>query len=116
MSASGLEAERAAEQYLKQQGLRFKQRNFNSRFGEIDLIMMDEHTLVFVEVRYRRNSRFASPAETVNASKQNKLRRTADYFLQSQRLVNKVPCRFDVVSLTGALGPQAQIQWIKNAF
>lgn len=116
MSTSGPQAERAAEKYLKQQGLRPKQRNFNSQFGEIDLIMMDGPTCVFVEVRYRNSASFVTPAETVNASKQAKLRRTAEYFLQSQRLLDKVPCRFDVVSITGQLGPKAEIIWIKNAF
>lgn len=112
----GTEAERRAEKYLKQQGLRLKQRNFNSQFGEIDLIMTDGASCVFVEVRYRNSSKFVTPAETVNAAKQARLRRTAEYFLQVERLGDSVPCRFDVVTITGQLGPEADILWIKNAF
>jgi len=116
MFNSGTEAERSAEKYLKQQGLRLKQRNFNTQFGEIDLIMMDGPTCVFVEVRYRNRASFVTPAETVNAAKQARLRRTAEYFLQVERLGDSIPCRFDVVSITGQLGPRAEILWIKNAF
>lgn len=116
MTASGAQAERMAEKFLRKQGLRLKERNFSSRFGEIDLIMMDGSACVFVEVRYRNSSAFGSPAETVNETKQNKLRRTAEYFLQMQQLSEKVSCRFDIVSITGQLGPDAGIQWIQNAF
>lgn len=116
MIARGDKAERIAEKFLRQQGLRLTQRNFSSQFGEIDLIMMDGPACVFVEVRYRNTDAFGSPAETVNTAKQGRLRRTAEYFLQSRRLDEKVPCRFDIVSITGPLGPEAFIHWIKDAF
>lgn len=116
MIARGDQAERLAEKFLKQQGLRLRERNFSSAFGEIDLIMMDGPACVFVEVRYRKNAAFGSPAETVNLAKQNKLRRTAQHFLQTLKLNDRVACRFDIVSITGQLGPEAIIHWIKDAF
>lgn len=116
MIPRGDQAERIAEKFLQQQGLRLTRRNFSSQFGEIDLIMMDGAACVFVEVRYRNSSAFGSPAETVNVSKQSRLRRTAEYFLQTQGLGDKLACRFDIVSVTGQLGPEASILWIKDAF
>jgi putative endonuclease len=121
-SLRGTAAEREAENYLLSRGLTLLQRNYRCKAGEIDLVMRDEQVCVFVEVRYRKHTKFGSPAETVDYFKQQKLRRTAQYFLQSQRLLDKVPCRFDVVSVThpgntnGGEAMQLTIDWIDNAF
>ena len=68
--ARGVVIERAAECYLQQQGLQTIAQNFQRRGGEIDLIMREGATLVFVEVRFRKTDRFGSPVESVTASKQ----------------------------------------------
>ena len=104
-----------ARDFLYRQGLRDFQLNFRSRYGEIDLIARDKETLVFVEVRYRQDASFGSPVATVTHGKQQKIIRTARYFLQKNGLTNRMPCRFDVVGITGEPG-QLEYQWIKNAF
>lgn len=104
-------AEDAAQQYLISQGLTPVARNYRSRFGEIDLIMQHASTLVFVEVRYRTNSTYGSSAATVTASKQNKIRQTAQQFIIDKKLSANLALRFDVVGMSGT-----QTQWIKGAF
>jgi Holliday junction resolvase-like predicted endonuclease len=71
--AAGGRWEREAEVYLHCQGLKTLARNFNCRVGEIDLVMEDGECLVFAEIRYRKNNRFGSGAETVTRSKQGRL-------------------------------------------
>jgi putative endonuclease len=107
--------ERSAEIFLCRQGLTVVERNYNCRVGEIDLIMYDQSSLVFVEVKYRGNTGFGSGADSVTQQKQLRISRTAAYFLsRNQRLAN-VPCRFDVISISGRRG-STQTDWIKNAF
>lgn len=94
----GRKAEESALHYLESKGMRLVVRNFRTRRGEIDLIMQDGKELVFVEVRSRSSQAFGSPAETVSASKQAKIRKTALFFLQQRHLL-ETPCRFDVVGV-----------------
>ena len=108
----GKTAEDKALSYLQRHGLRLLQRNYRSRGGEIDLIMQQAGTLVFVEVRYRKSSRFGSAAESVTAAKQHKLLNTASHFLQQRGM--DAPCRFDVVGISGS--HQTEIEWIRDAF
>lgn len=112
---SGGQAEQLALQFLKRKGLSLVARNVRGPQGEIDLIMREQNTLVFIEVRLRRNQRYVSAAESVNHSKQQKLWATAQHYLQQQKLLDKVPCRFDVVALN-SLEKNASIDWISNAF
>jgi putative endonuclease len=109
----GKDAEDRACHYLQAQGLQLLQRNYRSKRGEIDLILQDSDSLVFVEVRYRRHPEFGSAAESVDRRKQSRLIACAQYFLQTHPLACRQPCRFDVVSVTG---PKADIEWIPNAF
>lgn len=112
MSNAGAQAESWAAQYLLQQGLKPVEQNYRSRFGEIDLIMRDGATLVFVEVRLRRNAAFGGAAASIDARKQQRLVRTAQQYLAG--LAHAPPCRFDAVLLDGAHG--GGLQWLKNAF
>ncbi len=105
-----------AQQYLIEKGLIYIQRNFRSKMGEIDLIMQDTNTLVFVEVRYRKNTFFGEAVETVDRRKQIKLIRTAEYYLAYHEKYAKMPCRFDVVGLHGHENQAIEFNWIKNAF
>ena len=107
----GKKAELAAETFLISKGLRPICRNFTCKRGEIDLIMQDNDTYVFIEVRQRQNAMFGSAAETVTAQKQQKVRLSAQLFLQQKRLFEKVAMRFDVVAIT-----QGKIDWIEAAF
>ncbi len=104
--------ESLALQYLQQQGLGLVLRNFRCRYGEIDLICRSAEHWVFVEVKYRQHSHFGGAVAAVTLQKQQKLARTASYFLQQQR--SQAPCRFDVVAISGAA--PYRIEWIKNAF
>lgn len=108
-------AEDLAQRFLQQKGLIALQQNYRCRRGEIDLIMRDQGAIVFVEVRYRRRSGFGSGAESVTKHKQKKLVATAQYFLGSYGGGSSVPCRFDVVSITGS-GSSLSLTWIPNAF
>jgi putative endonuclease len=106
----GQAKERLAESFLLGHQLRLLVRNHRCRFGEIDLVMQDGQVLVFVEVRYRRSTRYGTPAETVDSRKRRRLVLAARHYLQTSR--SQAPCRFDVVAIHG----QDKIHWIRNAF
>jgi putative endonuclease len=112
MTTRGAQAEQLAAQYLQQQGLKLVVQNYRSRFGEIDLIMQDGTTVVFIEVRLRRNASFGGAAASIDARKQKRIISTAQQYLAG---LARVPtCRFDAVLLDDAHGDD--MQWIKNAF
>jgi putative endonuclease len=108
-------SEDIAAEFLQRQGLELLVTNYRYRTGEIDLIMIDDQTLVFVEVKQRRDSQLGRPEESVGMAKQAKLRRTAASYLQRHDRSQSWPCRFDVVAITGS--PHAPVcRWIQNAF
>lgn len=109
----GKDAEDRACQYLQSRGLQLLQRNYRSRRGEIDLILQDKDSLVFVEVRYRSHSRFGSAVESVDRRKQSRLIACAQHYMLTHADNCQQPCRFDVVSI---MGPGAAVEWIPNAF
>ncbi len=110
MRSQGEQAEQRACDYLQSRGVHLVDRNVHCRFGEIDLIMQQGEQLLFVEVKYRRRSGFGGAAAAVTASKQRKLRQTAQWYLQ-QKHWGERPCRFDVVAIDGE-----QFTWIQDAF
>lgn len=111
MNNLGADAEQIAATYLQQQGLTLISSNYHCRFGEIDLIMRDGKTLVFVEVRMRSNASFGGAGMSITLSKQQKLTRTAEHYLQQH---GSAACRFDVVLMTK---PSIEnIEWLRNAF
>jgi len=112
---SGTYWEKTAESFLRAQGLELLQRNFSSRFGEIDLIMEDKQTLVFVEVKYRSNDHHGSGAEAVTFHKQGRISRTAAWFLAKNPDRAECVCRFDVISIDPKKRDRG-INWIKSAF
>ena len=112
MNNAGAQAEQWAAQYLQQQGLKLIAQNYRGRFGEIDLIMQDGMSLVFIEVRLRRNTGFGGAVASIDTRKQQRIIRTAQQYLAT--LANTPPCRFDVVLMDDVQG--VQMQWLKNAF
>lgn len=104
---AGAVAEERALLHLVQQGLSLVQRNYRYKGGELDLVMRDGDTLVFVEVRQRASMRFGGAVASVNHAKQVKLVKTAQHYLQKQP--SMPPCRFDVVAVDGE-----QLSWLKN--
>ena len=112
----GRHAESLALDYLTSGGLRLVARNFRCRLGEIDLVMHDRDCLVFVEVRYRKTSRFASASESVDFRKQKKLLGAASFFVSRHARFRDMRMRFDVVALDGPSRDRMRLQWIRDAF
>jgi putative endonuclease len=108
--ARGSAAEQLACRHLQAAGLHLRESNYHCRFGELDLIMQAGETLVFVEVRQRRSSRFGSGADSIDHRKRQRLLAAASHYLQ--RLPQLPPCRFDVVAIDG----DNHIDWIIGAF
>ncbi len=111
----GVFAEKTACNFLENKNLKLVQKNYRTPYGEIDAIMLDQDSLVFVEVRFRKSIKYGTPAETVNLQKQRKLRASAAHFLQKHQKFSNFPCRFDIVALTGDPGT-GTVDWIQNAF
>ncbi len=105
----GQRAEQAAEGFLLRQGLHLVERNFRKPFGEIDLVLKDHETLIFVEVRKRSHRGFADGAESIDRRKQQRLLRTAEAYLQDRHWSG--PVRFDVV----VLDAHDRIEWLQDA-
>lgn len=108
----GAQAEQLAAQFLQRHGLSLLHCNYRCRYGEIDLIMRDGETLVFVEVRLRSRQDFGGAAASIGAIKQARLLKTAQHYLSS--LKHMPACRFDAVLLQK--GDSSGIEWVKNAF
>lgn len=104
-------AERIAATFLQQQGLILIEKNFRCKYGEIDLLMREGETLVFIEVRLRSNEKFGGAALSINQAKQQKLNRTAAHYLQTHGDCN---CRFDVILMQTT--DVNAVEWLKNAF
>ena len=113
--AIGKQAEQQAREFLETKGLRYLQANYHCSHGEIDLIMQDGHMLVFIEVRSRHPSTYGNVLETITPRKQQKIMKTALYFLKENRLLKKPYYRFDVVGIEYKTG-RIDVHWIKNAF
>lgn len=122
---TGDENETLVATYLQKQGLTVLYRNFHCRQGEIDLICLQPETntqfpstndtLVFVEVRFRRYIGYGDGLESVNYRKQQKIIRTAKFFLCTRPKFADLACRFDVVAVT-LRDNKSEIEWIQNAF
>lgn len=109
---SGARAERLAAAFLISRGLEPIAQNYRTRRGEIDLIMRDGKTLVFVEVRLRTNRYYGDGMDSVTARKRARIIAAAQAYLQS---LSRVPaCRFDVVALATLDGDA--IEWVRDAF
>ena len=104
---TGTKAENDALIFLQGQGLIPVTRNFRCRLGEIDLIMQDGNTLVFIEVRKRKNRLYGGAAASITPAKQQKIIKTAYFYLQRYKTLPA--CRFDVVAWDGNI-----CQWLKN--
>lgn len=110
-SETGRAAEIQAREHLQQQGLRLLAQNWLARGGELDLVMLDGDTVVFVEVRYRRHEAWGGALESIDGRKQQRLILAAQQFLQKENRWSKHPCRFDVIALS-----PTRLDWLKNAF
>lgn len=111
----GAQVEAAARDHLLAAGLRALAANAQSRRGELDLVMRDGDTVVFVEVRYRRSAAFGGGFASVDAGKRRRLVLAARQFLATHRDLRDAPCRFDVIDASG--DPAAPtLKWLRDAF
>jgi putative endonuclease len=103
--------------FLQKKGLTLLAKNFRHRQGEIDLIMRQDHTLVFVEVRYRKKDFFGSAEESITYRKQQSIISTAKYFLMKNKLWDSA-CRFDAITIKPSKQPfkTHDINWVVSAF
>jgi putative endonuclease len=108
--AVGLDAEQQAARYLTDRGLVLLESNYTCKGGELDLVCDDHGTLVFVEVRSRKDARYGAPEETISAAKRRRIVRAARHYLVS-RCVEEPACRFDVVVIEGD-----QVRYLPDAF
>jgi putative endonuclease len=112
---AGTAAEQAACEHLSAAGCQLLARNVGFRVGELDLVMREGQTVVFVEVRMRRDNRFGGALASVDAGKRRKVARAAQAWLAAHPRLAQSPCRFDVVSVTnGVDGPHCE--WLRAAF
>lgn len=109
--AKGSDSEQLACTYLQEHGLTLVEQNFSSRYGEVDIIMRESDTLVFVEVRYRKNNHFGGAAASVTPAKQQKIIKTALSY--QQRHAPNDGIRFDIFAIEG---DSTKVEWLKNAF
>jgi len=111
MNRAGVRAEELCADLLRRAGLRVLARNWRCRHGEIDLVAEEGRTLVFAEVRYRRDARYGGAAESVTAAKRARLVAAARLYLTR---CPEMDCRFDVMLLDAL--EASRVQWIRNAF
>lgn len=109
--AVGMQYEERAVQYLAGCGYRVVARNYRCRKGEIDIIAKDGPYLCFIEVKYRKEGKFGGALKAVNLSKQQRISKTALYYLMEHGYTDNTPCRFDVLGVTAD-----HMELIKNAF
>lgn len=110
---SGQLAEDAAARYLVRQGLTVLARNFRCRGGEIDLVCRDRKTLVFVEVRLRRNANYGGAGASITGTKQRRVILAAQHYLLAHA-ASESDCRFDCILLDGT--EETDIEWLRDAF
>ena len=111
----GRKGEAVAVRHLRRLGYRILKTGFRTRFGEIDIIAEEKDTLVFVEVKTRRDLEAGDPVEAVDGRKQRRLVRLADAYLQ-QRGTPEAICRFDVVSIVLPRLGRSRVDLYRNAF
>ena len=113
---AGQQAEAQALAHLQQHGLQVLAQNWLCKGGELDLVMLDGDTVVFVEVRYRLHAQWGGALESIDARKQARVVNAAQQFLHQQASWASHPCRFDVIALEGSASKDMRLNWLRNAF
>ena len=111
----GVKGENRAERFLRKRKYRIVCRNYRCPAGEIDLVALDDKTIVFVEVKTRSGDEHADPADAVNTEKRRRLSRSAECFIQQTRSQGRA-CRFDVVTIVVHPDNKMDIQHYPDAF
>lgn len=116
MKSKGLFFENLALRWLKAQGMKTVARNYHSRAGEIDLIMLESKNLCFIEVKYRSSLKFGGAAYSIPKAKQKKIIQTALSFISRQPKYSRYPIRFDALLIEPGAHHDNEVKWIKGAF
>ncbi len=112
----GTYGEQAAVNYIRKLGYNILETNYRLRMGEIDIIAIDDDTIAFIEVKTRSSEKFGQPCESVNYNKQQKIIKTALYFI-TQRSLTDYMSRFDIIEVfVESDNTISNIKLIKNAF
>ncbi len=114
MNTNGLWAEEKAATYLQDLGWQLLSKNFSWKYGEIDLIMLDDNTLVFVEVRSLTESPDIHPSETITQNKIKKIKKTAELFIHKNKFYDQA-CRFDFIAIQG-IPDNFELEHLTNVF
>lgn len=112
MRKKGVFGEQIAARYLERKGYKVLSKNFHSRFGEIDIVALENKTLVFVEVKLRTSSLFGTPLESITSKKLEKMKKTAMYYLTLKKIINN-DFRFDAVEVNSKDGV-VEINHVEN--
>jgi len=113
----GLQYESQAKDFLLQSGLTLLEQNYHSRFGEIDLIMLHQDVVCFIEVKFRNSVDFGGAAWAISAQKRKKIVKTALVFIIQNGRYKQHSMRFDALLMQQRAGNQSPgIDWIQNAF
>ena len=107
----GKEKEQKAADYLEKNGIKVTANNYYGKYGEIDIVAEDGKTLVFVEVKYRKNDSNGKAEESVSKAKMRRLYITAMEYITKNRIAESISVRFDLIAINGN-----RINWIKNSF
>ena len=115
--SKGLHYENLAKKYLVQHGLALLKQNYRCRFGEIDLIMLQQEVLCFIEVKYRNSMRFGGAGSAIPVKKQKKIVKTAMFYIAENDRFKQHPVRFDALLIQQQTDYQTTgINWIQSAF
>ncbi|MCR5415454.1 MAG: YraN family protein [Pseudobutyrivibrio sp.] len=107
----GNDFEGLAADFLERQGFKIIEKNFYCKMGEIDIIARQENYLVFVEVKYRKNTAKGDALEAVNFNKMRKISRVADFYMYSHKISSDTNVRFDVIAIE-----EGKLKHLQNAF
>ncbi|OIO39981.1 MAG: YraN family protein [Candidatus Omnitrophica bacterium CG1_02_49_10] len=114
-TGKGRFGEAVAVRFLKKRGYSILNKNYRCRFGEMDIIAREGATLCFIEVKFRYDTRYGLPEESITPKKIFRLYKIADYYLSYNGLAD-ISCRFDVVSIMKNEKGLLDIKVIKEAF
>lgn len=112
---NGYRSELLAKHFLESQGLNLIASNVRYKFGEIDLVMREQNTIVFVEVKYRRHKHFGGAVQSLGVAQIRRLKLSARAWLQKHDPKFQNPCRFDLVAINSGFSVSDCV-WIKNIF
>lgn len=109
LTTTGEKAEIAARKFLEKKGYKFIGKNIKYKFGEIDLIMLDQTTYIFIEIKYRSSMSYGGSLLAISNKQIKRLVLSANYYMQKNKI--NCPARFDFIGYDNE-----KISWIKNAF